>query len=540
MLIVCVGFVSANNNSNCHCNYTIGLSQNNVDASTLSIKPGDTICILSGNRKFLRLANFHGDSLNYIVFKNCGGSVIVENNDQSYGILITHSSYFRFTGTGYDSIKYGIKVIKTPAKTVGLSIDGMSTNFEIDHIEVANSGFAGIMSLTQPTCDRTENRGVFVQRNTSIHDNFVHNTGGEGFYIGHSFYSGYPTVCDGKADTLYPSELKGLRVFNNRIDSCGWDGIQVSCATSNCEIYNNYISHYGIAKEISQNSGIQIGSGTTGKCYNNAILNGSGTGIMIFGLGNNYFFNNIVVNSGYNFYSDDASKRVYGMFCADRATVPGSSFNFINNTIIAPKTDGIRIYSNQSRENKFFNNLILKPGSFGTYRDLSQSYIFYNSDVQVDILTNYYSQNLSPFLKFDSLASIYNFTSTLPIYNSGINVSTFGIFTDYFNNQRPVNNKIDIGAFQFDSLKRSNTERYNYKYYIYPNPSNGNFMVVYNGNEKMKKITLCTFSGLKIFEESDFLDNSKFIELKSRVKNGLYLLTIFTEKSQFASKIVIE
>jgi hypothetical protein len=538
-LLILMFFFCPINSENCNCNYTIAPNQNNIDATNLPIHPGDTVCIMSGERKYLRLANFHGDSLHYIVIKNCGGSVIVKNEDLSYGILITHSSFFRFTGSCNNDSTYGIKVLKSAPKTNGLSIDGLSTNYEIDHIEVANTGFAGIMSLTQPTCDRTANRENFDQKNTSIHNNYVHNTGGEGFYIGHSFYSGYPTLCDGKPDTIFPAEIKGLRVYNNLVDSSGWDGIQVSCATSDCEIYDNYIINYGIAKELNQNSGIQIGSGTTGRCYNNAIINGSGTGIIIFGTGNNLFYNNVIVNAGYNYFPEDPSLKIYGMFCADRATKSGASFNFINNTIIAPKTDGIRIYSNQSRNNKFFNNLILKPGSYGNYRTLSQSYIFYNQDVDVDISNNYFSENLSPFIQYDTIANIYQFSATLPISYVGKNVTDYGISTDYFKTPRPSNGQFDIGAFQLDSNQLPIFKHKNNSIYIYPNPNHGKFMIVSNNNDLISKISIFTTNGLKVFTETFDASNSRYIDLHAKLKNGFYVLQSESETRKFTNPLLV-
>lgn len=521
----------------CNCKYTISQLQTYIDGNTLTIKGGDTVCISSGNRGILRLANFHGDSLHYIVFKNCGGDVIIKN-ESFLGITINNCSYFRFTGSGNNESLYGIKVLKTSTGSSGLSIDGLSSNYEIDHIEVANTGFAGIMAVSHPTCNKIVNRENFVIRNMSIHHNYVHNTGGEGLYIGHSYYSGYPAICDDKPDTLFPAEIKGIRVFNNIADSTGWDGLQVGCATSDCEIYGNMITNYGVLAERSQNSGIQLGGGTTGLCYNNAIIKGSGTGIMVFGLGNNLIFNNIIVNAG-NTGNPTDNSTVYGIFCDDRSTIPGQSFNFINNTIIAPRTDGIRIYSNQSRNNKIYNNLILKPGSYGSYKNLSQSYIYDNPDVDVDISNNYFSQNLSPFLNMDSLDNIYQFTATLPIFFKGKDVSTLGISTDFNKTIRPLNNKPDIGAFQFNINPEIIPNRYDSVTYIYPNPNNGSFMIVNNTPDTIKKITVYNLKGLSVYEKNPSIADSFYISLQNQLDKGFYVLSIETAKNKNSYPLVI-
>ena len=360
-----IGFSNFQLAQTCHCNHTISASQTYLDGSTLNILPGDTICIAASTKSNLQLVNFHGDSINNIVFINCGGPVIVQNTAQAYVIKLGNCSFFRFTGTCDNTVKYGIKAVGS--KGSGLSLDDKSTNYEVDHIEIANTGFAGIMAKTEPRCDLSTNRGKFTQYNTILHDNYIHNTGGEGFYVGHSFYKGYLITCKGQPDTLFPHELKGVRIYNNLVDSSHWDGIQVGCATRDCEIFGNRILNYGVVSINSQNSGIQIGGGTTGKCYNNYIANGTGNGISILGTDNNSFYNNVIINPGLNFYPAEITQRVYGIFCDDRTTVPGRSFNFYNNTIIHPKTEGIRFYSAMSKSNTFCNNLIVEPGSLGRY-----------------------------------------------------------------------------------------------------------------------------------------------------------------------------
>lgn len=537
-LIICILYTSTLGikAENCNCKHTINNNELNVDGSQLNVLPGDTICIQSGFRKILRLINFHGDSLNYIVFKNCGGDVIVENEDHYYGIVISNCSYFRFTGSGDKNSNYGIKILKTPKGANGLSVDGLSTDYEIDHIEIAKTGFAGIVSLTQPSCDKLNNRDNFVQKNTIIHDNYIHDTFGEGIYIGHSYYNGFSTDCNNLSEILYPHSIEGLRVYNNLVENSGWDGIQVSCASSDCEIFNNKIINYGLAKEESQNSGIQIGAGTTGKCFNNSIFGGSGSGIVVFGLGNNNLYNNIIVNSG-NSTSDNLDKKAYGIFCDDRSTILGRSFNFINNTIINPKTDGIRIYSKLSNNNNIINNLIIKPGSYGQYKSVEQSYIYLNNEVKAIVTNNYFTQNLSPFIDLNSNSNIYNFTLTLPVINKGRDVHEFGIYHDFNNDIRNKDNSCDIGAFEFDTVKVKTDSKSNYK--IYPNPSSGIFMV-YNNTEKMiNRILIKTINGKKIYEENYINSNGGLINLTEKLKNGVYLIDIDTNTERKTEKIII-
>ncbi len=534
-----------NANSSIKTKHIVGLEETNINQKNIqtqsgkTVLPGDTIFIQAGKRKVLRVDGFHGDSLNNIVFTNLGGDVVIENNDNNnlnYGISIINCSYFRFTGTGNSDSTYGIKVLKTREGASGLSIDQMSTNFEIDHIEIANTGFAGIFSISQPTCDETSNRGNFVQRDVSFHDNYIHNTWGEGMYIGHSFYSGYTKICDGVSKVLYPHEIQGLKVYNNRVDSSGWDGIQVSSANIDCKIYNNVVTNYGTKNEESQKAGIQIGSGTTGLCYNNAILNGNGSGINVFGTGNNIIYNNIIVNAGKMI---DTIKIAYGIFCDDRFTTPGAPFHFINNTIINPATDGIRMYSTESKNNKFYNNLILKPGSISNYKDVTQSYVYINPGVDADISNNYFSQNLPTTFNYDSLTNVFQYTSTLPVYNIGRNVSEYGIIKDFNNLERSIYGNYDIGAYQFSSYLQEQKKSLLPQIYIYPNPNHGTFLIVNNALAPIKKITIYNANALKIHEQSFALNDYLKMDFKDIISKGLYIMKTETLNEEFSSYFIV-
>jgi len=552
---------------NCNCKYTITANQTNVDASNLNIQPGDTVCIQASSKRCLRLVNFHGSPEKYIVFKNCGGAVVIQNTDMNYGIAIHNSSYFRFTGSGCSDIKYGIKIMGTKDGASGMGIGEFSTNFEIDHIEIANTGFAGIFSKTDPKCDLSSNRGNFTQYQSVYHDNYIHNTGGEGMYIGHSFYSGYTSTCDGVSTVLYPHELKGVRVYNNIVDSAHWDGIQVGCATEDCEIYNNTVTHFGVSGTYAQGNGIQIGTGTTGKCYNNYIENGSGSGIIIFGSGNNDIYNNVIVNAGYNYYPADSTKRVHGIFCDDRATIPGSSFNFYNNTIVTPKTDGIRFTSTVSRNNKFFNNVVLKPGSLRSYSKYSKEnpYINIGSKAGVDAVVshNYLDKDLMNIKFVDPQNGNYRLSATSPAIDAGMDLLLYGINYDFDNHPRPSGNGFDAGAFEFQSdsvtsevpvasllmmsnLASTSTEQTDdttseleslTEFNVYPNPNNGKFFIRRN-NLSNVNIQLSNSMGNPIYSKGNVSDNYRELNLHKKVSKGNYYLTLSNNEGS-TTKIVI-
>ena len=206
----------------CGCTVTITPSQTFLRASDLpTVKPGSTVCIKGGVRGRLKLIGFKGTATAPITFKNCGGQVIFDNTSLDGTFIFENSRYFRVTGTGDPQYKYGF-LIRTATK--GSAMGVTESDFEIDHVEIASAGFAGIISKIDPNCYNTQyHRANFVMQNVSIHDNYIHHTKAEGMYIGNTAYSGVSTSCG----TLKPHEIHNLRIYNNRIENTGADGLQV-------------------------------------------------------------------------------------------------------------------------------------------------------------------------------------------------------------------------------------------------------------------------------------------------------------------------
>ncbi|HTH56701.1 MAG TPA: right-handed parallel beta-helix repeat-containing protein [Cyclobacteriaceae bacterium] len=345
--------------SNCpRCTYTVPGEATNIDGAVLNLKPGDVIC-LDAAIKYgpLRFINLRGDEGSPITITNCGGKVFMdETPDAPYAIKILDSRYFRVTGgdsTGASNT-YGIRMT---GSQLGLSMDYLTTNFEVDHIEVGYVGFAGIMAKTDPSCNDSTVRGAFTSKAISIHDNFVHFTGGEGLYIGNSFYeNGVELPCG----VRMPQAIEGVKLYNNLLQFTGRDGIQLGAAVQGADIFSNKIQYFGTTGEYEQNSGIQIGEGTGGRCFNNFIKDGSGNGITVLGLGGNVVQSNVIINAGAS-----------GIFCDDRYT-PGPSFTFTDNIILNPTGDGIRLYSEKIPMNYVIHNLIVNPGNYWRYSEEDQ------------------------------------------------------------------------------------------------------------------------------------------------------------------------
>lgn len=416
------------------CSYIVPPNTTIIDGAALRIKPGDVIG-LSANTVYstLTFRNIVGTQENPVIIKNCGGVVRINAAGKPDGIKTQSSRHFRITGGDSDQV-YGIKVT---GGHMGINLGGLSTDFEVDHIEITGSGFAGIMAKTDPGCDQATWRGNFLMKNVALHHNLITKTGGEGIYAGNSFFAGMTTSCGVKL----PHEIHNISIYSNILRETGWDAIQVGCATQGANIQGNIIEDYGVLNEKSQNNGIQIGSGTGGLCHNNLIRRGAGHGLIVLGLGDNVVYNNIVDEAG-----------ICGIFCDERYT-PGSGFKFINNTIINPKSDGIRIYADEVPMNVIVNNVIANPGSYRTYtypRVPADAFIYrLNDNVKIQLANNYFTTTTDSLKIIDPFSLNYRVDVNSPLVDRGTNISPYcNIDTDFYHKSRLRGSQYDVGAVE--------------------------------------------------------------------------------------------
>ena len=416
------------------CDFVVPAGQRLIDGSILGLKPGSVIG-LNANVRYGHLVfrNIIGTADNPIIIKNCGGTVIVDGTGRPNALATEASKHFRITGGDLDQ-SYGIKVI---GGHMGVSLGSFSNMFEIDHLEIMDSEFAGITAKTDPTCDDATIRGNFLMQNVDIHHNYVHNTGGEGIYAGSSFFGGAKTPCG----LRLPHEIHNIRIFSNVVKYTGWEGIQLGSATKGASIHGNTIENYGVANQKAQNNGMQVGSGAGGLCYNNLIKKGPGNGLVMMGLGDNIIFNNIIDQAG-NF----------GIFCDERQS-PGPGFQFLNNTIINSKSDGIRIYAELVPMNVIKNNVIVNPGSYSSYsypRSPQDAFVYtLNDDVRIEMSNNFFNTDARSLKMVDLTRSNYRIQDDSPVIDKGSDISAYHkILTDFYGQSRPSGAKYDIGAIE--------------------------------------------------------------------------------------------
>jgi hypothetical protein len=429
------GTTTSTTTGGCGCTYIVPATAYRVDAQALGLKPGAVICLKAGTAyKNLVFKNVRGTAALPIIIKNCGGTAVINGSTQWFGIRTEYSSFFRITGGTTDGT-FGIKI---NGGRQSLHLDLLTTNVEVDHVEIGNSGFAGIMAKTEPSCDNATVRGNFVMRNVFLHHNYIHDTGGEGFYVGHNFYStGISTPCG----TRLPPVLEGVKIYNNIIKNSGWEAIQVASTPKGAEVYNNRIENYGVKNVQYQNNGVQFGEGGVGKFYGNLIKGGKGNGLMILGNAQNFVHDNVIINTG-----------GHAIFCDDR-TATGTGFKFINNTIINAGMDGIRLYADNVPMNLIYNNLIVNPKSYSTYkypRTGNDAYVYLlNKAVKVTQRNNYFTRDINA-PKFSSPSTFnYSLKTGSPAINKGVNIAVYNILLDCALKPRLKGVAYDVGAYEY-------------------------------------------------------------------------------------------
>jgi hypothetical protein len=331
---------------------------------------------------------------------------------------------------------------------VGFGEDTQSTDVEVDHIEVSKTGGIGMACAPTPSCDPTSWASTWKMYNMSFHDNYVHETGNEGFYLGNT-QNYYTMTCSVIGTvTVEPQRFDTLKFYNNILDKCGWTSAQISRGEGWLDIHDNVITNYGYVNQTQHQAGIIVGGISHGHVYNNKVIRGTGNAFQCFGSGLTTVSNNIFAYAGY----DGTAQGQNAMEMDDRPAppgFPGLKVYVVNNTIISPKRNGISLYDDYgtvATGNIMANNIITGPG----FLPAAAAYI----DLQDNVPTTLYNNLQLPSnatLKFvDTLNNDYHILANSPAVDAGTNGSVYGVTDDMDHNPRPYGASYDIGAYEYN------------------------------------------------------------------------------------------
>lgn len=523
-------------------NCTIEIPGNEFLIDGASINPGDVVCMLSGNKEYLLIRDVQGTESQPITIINKGGAIVIDN-DHFYGVKFANCKHVIFLGNGQEGIQYGVQVNRV-GNGAGMSVDNLSTNIEIGFVEISNTDIGGIYAKTEPyqgDCDNLVTRDNFTMYDLKIHDCYLHDIADEGLYIGSSKYTGQ-TIPQCNNIVVLPHIIVGVEIYNNILENIGWDGIQIGSSPDDCNIFNNLIRYDSYAEEQYQMSGILIGGGAKCDCYNNQIYDGKGDGIDIFGLGFMKIYNNLIVRAGRTYKPGQPSEYKHGIYIGELVTTPGATFKLYNNTIISPKSNGMKYANNNATMGYIINNLITDPGLLSSEKNYPYINVMVNPQ-KVDISNNFNvpANSTVKFVNYDD--NNFDLKPNSPAVNYGKSLTTEGITFDIENRFRPFHTYFDAGAYECHD-PYADINEYNDDFGIpYPVPTKDYINIPINPNideDVIIRITSLTGQTVlkKTFSSSKLLVGNLKVDLKY-LQPGNYILTITAYNQSVNRPIII-
>lgn len=436
-----------------------------IRAEDYNWQPGDTLCIPAGTYAGIRFYDLQGTAEQPIYIQNCGGRVELIEAQHS-AVEFQRCSYVRFTGSGEENSLYGIEIRALKQGAQGVNITNMSTHIEVDHIEIAEAGFAGIMAKTDPICSMPEawRSAGYVMENIQLHDNNIHHTLGEGIYVGYTGSTVWTSnrACDG--EVIYGHWLRDVSVYNNLINFTGLDAIQLNLVQEGGLIYNNRIHNFGLNESTFQDYAMSLGAGSY-EVFNNEIINDQvdrGKGIQVISATQGLaIYNNLLVRP-----------QGHGIFLHMRAPFDNPEGYFIaQNTIVEPRESGIHYNSTitegpddligqQQNQSPLWliNNLVISPGNRyelgNTWKGEQESYFDFNNRSTRDAVAYFQRTNVltrrpdTLHLRDVSRDDFRLMDGRSPLLNSGTDLSDWGILFDLEDQARPFGSGYDIGAYE--------------------------------------------------------------------------------------------
>jgi hypothetical protein len=329
-----------------------------------------------------------------------------------------------------------------------------------------------------------------------IHHNYIHHVGNEGLYIGNTFYNdgnGWRMNCTNPTSStvLFPHRIIGVQVYENFLDSTGWDAVQLA-SCFNGEVRNNYITNDSYKDATNQTSGILIGQPSQVNVFNNTILNSMGAAIQSFGVGTR-IYNNLILYPGQSPKSRGSfnssgqlvgTQFTYGIYVNDKVcrdvSVPRLPYLVAHNTIIINKVyrvgspyntwapQGINGNSMAYINGSFFgNNLVLIDSNFavpafspiqGVYASNSvPGYSIVNNPSFISInsrstfSSNYFSNELNLVNFSGSSINDYSLQETSSAVNTAVSSTVTSypfLASDLLGVRRPQGSSPDFGAYE--------------------------------------------------------------------------------------------
>jgi parallel beta-helix repeat protein len=331
------------------CDITLPTSVTRIEGGDVS--PGQTICLEPGRRAGLDLRNVAGTRREPIVIRTVGGPVVLSSDLSRYATLDIRTSRYVVVSGLDDTARCGATAsadnqhcgIIVEGGNLGVVANQGSHDIRLEGIEVRDTERAGF--ALRSYARNGFYRGEWIVQNLMMVDNYIHDVGTEGAYIGSSSYD------EGDDPTL-----EGVHVSRNLVIRSGWDGIQVGSAENRCEISSNIVIQAAIDYGDDQRTGIINNRGSTCDIVGNIVLESAGEGIYVQGNGGNTIANNVVVRPGVLVADDSDGIRVV------EGSQLGEPLRIVHNTIVDSDSNAIKISGEGNVGSLVANNLLVIGG----------------------------------------------------------------------------------------------------------------------------------------------------------------------------------
>lgn len=405
-----------------------------------SARPGDTVTLASGTRGPLTIRNCGGTAANPITVRNdpsgTGPVVVQRTSSETGGFVFTCANCVgvMIDGTAKwsgapDRTTYGIKITTTGGggPSAFLKLSGISRFVTVRGVEVdgkwpsqAKNGIG--ISLNDHSKTASGNPGIWYEGIT-IENNYVHNTQGEGLYIGPNWYQG-------------GLPLRNIEIRDNIVEDTGWDGIQVKSAIGGTNlIHHNVIRRVGKETDHGQLTGISLLDGT-GRIYNNWVEQSGDAGIRHFlqYLPRSYgdqlceIYNNVIVDPG-----QVGSTPGHGIASNNKNGAARPMARIYQNTVVGARDSGIFV-GGEASDGFVRDNLVANASS----KPIS-------APASVSELNNRVGA-VSQMGFVDPGARDFRLGPDSPARNAGSNTFPTVDFDDV---SRPQDGQADQGAFEY-------------------------------------------------------------------------------------------
>lgn len=324
--VLCVvGFVAQATPCDAGCDVVLtGNARKNVNGAAL--RGGETVCLSAGSVSDVWIHDVKPDA-GVVTVRACDGTLRIAGGT-NVAITAQDVSWLRITGDDGDGGRALIIDGTDAGYVIGVSLGGCAQHVELDHLEVFGTSYTSLRH-------GSEEAACPVQRGLFVHDNWFHDVGGEGLFVGMN-----------KEPTSFTWE--DVEIARNVIERPGYQGLKVG-QVKNVWMHDNVIVAAGSRNVAGEDTGFPIGPRVEGVIERNVVLGAQRDCVAIGGRDAKLTVkNNLLVDCG------NAGIVLGGVGHSSERRI-----DLVFNTIVRPAADGVLDWSAGDGGGVVANNLVV-------------------------------------------------------------------------------------------------------------------------------------------------------------------------------------